>query len=321
MKLSIVVPVYKVEPFLDKCIASILTQTFSDFELILVDDGSPDRCGEMCENWARKDSRIRVIHKENGGLSDARNAGIEIAKGEYIGFVDSDDYIKPDMYEVLVENMEKYNADISMCGYADVYSTGVRKESDDTQVYVWDRKEAIRQILLGKLLSVHAWVKLYNRKLFVHIKYPKGKISEDAYVIMSLMEQVNVAVFTPKVEYYYVHRNDSINTSRYKEIDLTRIEAHKRNYDFIKKNYPDLGQLAFDRYIGAIAFVVHKIAMSKEISSDKKKNSLTMILRKNLANVYMSEYFSRKRKLSITLLVINKSMYRGIMHFLYRNTR
>lgn len=116
MKLSIIVPVYKVEKYLDRCVQSILGQTFEDFELILVDDGSPDSCGKMCEDWAGKDSRIKVIHKKNGGLSDARNAGLDIAQGEYIGFVDSDDYIKPDMYEILVSNLEDCPADIQYVG-------------------------------------------------------------------------------------------------------------------------------------------------------------------------------------------------------------
>lgn len=129
MKLSIIVPVYKVEQYLDKCVESILAQTFTDYEIILVDDGSPDNCGQMCREWERRDGRIRTIHKENGGLSDARNAGIDIAKGDYIGFVDSDDYIKPDMFEVLVANLERNNADISMCGYMDVYANGVRKKT------------------------------------------------------------------------------------------------------------------------------------------------------------------------------------------------
>ena len=262
MKLSIVVPVYKVERFLDKCIESVLAQTFTDFELILVDDGSPDNCGKMCDEWAAKDERIRVIHKKNGGLSDARNAGIEAAKGDYIGLVDSDDYIKPDMFEVLVGNLEKYQADISMCGYADVYVNRIRKDNLDRKVYEWDQEEAIYQILLGKLLSVHAVTKLYKRRLFDNVRYPVGKVSEDAYIIMDILKQINKAVFTPYSAYYYVHRGESINTSKFREVDLTRIEAHEKNYRFIKENYPRYERIAYDRWLGSIAFIGHKIAFS-----------------------------------------------------------
>lgn len=116
-KISIIVPVYKAEPYLRKCIDSILNQTFKDFELILVDDGSPDRCGEICDEYALKDSRIKIIHKENSGRSSARNVGLDIAQGEYIGFVDSDDWIEPDMYEVLYSKAKIESADIIALNY------------------------------------------------------------------------------------------------------------------------------------------------------------------------------------------------------------
>jgi glycosyltransferase involved in cell wall biosynthesis len=308
-----------VEKYLDKCVQSILNQTFKDFELILIDDGSPDSCGKMCDEWKKKDNRIKVIHKKNGGLSDARNAGIDIAIGDYIGFVDSDDYIKEDMFEVLVNNLEKNNADISICGYVDVYADGFRNESLDRKVYVWNQEEAIKQILLGKLLSVHAWTKLYKRTLFSDVRYPVGKISEDAYVIMNIMEQVKTAVFTPYSAYYYIHREGSINTGAYREVDKTRVEAHEKNYKYISNRFPVLKALAYDRYIGAISFVAHKMAfscISERKNSDCKK--MFAILRKNIFNIYKSEYFSLKRKISITVLVMSKKLYRFLMKKIYR---
>lgn len=121
-EISIIVPVYNVEKYLDKCVNSILNQTFQDFELILVDDGSPDNCGEMCDDYAARDKRVTVIHQVNGGLSAARNAGIEIAKGRYLGFVDSDDYIAEDMYELLYNNLKNEDADLATVGFLDVYA-------------------------------------------------------------------------------------------------------------------------------------------------------------------------------------------------------
>lgn len=318
-KLSIIVPVYKVEEFLDRCIESILAQTFNDYELILVDDGSPDRCGEMCENWAKRDNRIRVIHKENGGLSDARNAGIDVAVGEYIGFVDSDDYIKLDMFEVLKKNLEENDADISMCGYMDVYANGVRKENSDRTVYVWNQNEAIYQIMLGKALSVHAWVKLYKRKLFHNVRYPKGKISEDAYVIMDILDQVDTAVFTPYSAYCYVHRAESINTSKYKKIDLTRIEAHWKNYRYICKKKPQYKRLAYERYLGAVAFVAGKMALSGMREDHEECRKIFSVLRKNISWIIRGEYFSPKRKLAIILMLISKKIYADLYRILFRN--
>lgn len=314
MKLSIIVPVYKVEQFLDKCVESILSQTFRDFELILVDDGSPDRCGDMCDEWATRDTRIKVIHKENGGLSDARNAGIEKAEGEYIGFVDSDDYIKKDMYEVLLNNIEKFNADMSMCGYVDEYADGRRIDNSCTDVYLWDQKEAIRQVMMGKNVSVHAVVKLYRKSLFNNIRYPVRKISEDAYIIMDLLLQAQKIVFTPYSAYYYVHRENSINSSLYRQIDLTRIEAHKKNLNLIEEYYPEYRALAFQRYLGANAFVAGKMAMSgisERTNSDCKK--VFQELRKNYAQIIRGSYFSSRRKASITILLTSKKLYKITM--------
>lgn len=154
-KISIIVPVYNVEKYLEKCVRSILAQTFTDFELILVDDGSPDSSGAMCDQFAKQDERVKVIHKENGGLSDARNAGIEIATGEYLGFIDSDDYIADDMYELLYTNIVKEDADLSICGIYDVYE-GKEPVEKQQQYIVLDKVAAMKMILEAKVVSVHA---------------------------------------------------------------------------------------------------------------------------------------------------------------------
>ncbi|MFR2551722.1 MAG: glycosyltransferase [Clostridioides difficile] len=144
-KISIIVPVYNVEKYLEKCVRSILAQTFTDFELILVDDGSLDSSGAMCDQFAEQDQRVKVIHKENGGLSDARNAGIELATGEYLGFVDSDDYIADDMYELLYTNIVKEDADLSICGIYDVYE-GKEPVEKQQQYIVLDKVAAMKMI-------------------------------------------------------------------------------------------------------------------------------------------------------------------------------
>lgn len=307
--ISIVVPIYKVEKYLPKCIESILNQTFTDFELILINDGSPDKCGEICDQYALLDSRIKVIHKENGGLSSARNEGIEVAQGSYIGFVDGDDFIAEDMYETLYNNMINYNADISMCGYADVYSDRVIGLNSSDKVYCWDRNKSIFELLRGKLYSVHAYTKLYKRDSFKHIRYPRGKVSEDAFVIIDILETIDKAVYTPKTGYFYNHRAESINTTAYREIDLTRIEAHMRNYKIIEKGYPQFKRLAFDRVLGANGFVAHKMAFSNLSEDNEDVKKVFSTLRRNILKVISSRYFSWKRKLSLLLLVISKKTY------------
>ena len=179
--ISIIVPVYKTEAYLEKCVDSILAQTFRDFELLLIDDGSPDNCPALCEEAAARDPRIRVIHQKNAGLSAARNTGVEAARGEWIGFVDSDDSIAPEMYETLLTYAQRDGAQIAVCDYLLVTEAGeplpssYRLEEDK----VLDRVGALEQMNRGHFKV--AWNRLYRRELFETVRFPVGKIHEDEY--------------------------------------------------------------------------------------------------------------------------------------------
>ena len=223
-EISIIVPVYKVEKYLKKCVDSILAQTFSDFELILVDDGSPDNSGRICDDYAKKDARVRVVHKQNGGLSSARNAGIEVAKGKYLGFVDSDDYIAEDMYELLYKAIIKEEADLSICGIYDVYE-GKDPIIKPTIKKTVTAEEALLLILQGNIISVHAVNKLYKRELFSTIRYPEGKYHEDSFIIVDLLNQCHKVAIDSEQKYYYYHRLGSINTESFSEKQFEFIEA------------------------------------------------------------------------------------------------
>ena len=180
--ISIIVPVYKVEKQLNKCIESILNQTFKDYELILVDDGSPDNCGHICDEYEKKDSRIKVIHKKNGGLSDARNAGLDIALGKYIGFVDSDDIIHPQMYEKLYNCINKSNLDIVQCKFKrfkSIEEININISDSELNFKEYNSQDAIIDLIDNNKINVNAWNKLYKRELFQNERYPKGKIHED----------------------------------------------------------------------------------------------------------------------------------------------
>ena len=187
-KLSVIVPVYKVEPYLQKCIDSILNQTFRDLELILVDDGSPDSCPAICDAAAEKDERVVVLHRKNGGLSAARNAGLMAARSDYIGFVDSDDYIAPEMYEKLYAAMVESNAQLAVCSYTYVDTKGNVLPKWESPILsgggVLDRVQMMDR--LGGDRSwyyITAWNKLYRRELFENIRFPFGKLHEDEYVV------------------------------------------------------------------------------------------------------------------------------------------
>ena len=208
--LSIIVPVYDVERYLPKCMDSILAQTFTDFELILVDDGSPDNCPALCDAAAAKDARIRVIHQKNGGLSAARNAGLDAARGAWIGFVDSDDYIAPEMYEAMYHAVQSTGADLALCDYVKVDETGAL--CTQTHVAVPQKSLTGRELLQKAYWTTVqiACNKLYHRTIFAQLRYPVGKLNEDFFVIPEICLNTQKAVVVPDVLYYYVQRGDSI---------------------------------------------------------------------------------------------------------------
>ncbi len=208
---SIIVPVYQVEDCLPQCIESILTQTYQNIELILVDDGSPDNCGAICDSYAEKDDRIRVIHKENNGVSAARNAALEIAAGEFLAFVDGDDEIEPTMIEVLYQNLIKYQCDISVCGIWFVFPDGTKKRAcAEDMVEVYDRQAAMENILLGKYYAGHLCNKMFRRTVFANQKLdPAIKVYEDSLVVAEVILQSERLVFDSTPLYRYLLRDDS----------------------------------------------------------------------------------------------------------------
>ena len=252
--LSIIVPVYKVENYLPKCIDSILAQTFTDFELILVEDGSPDDCPALCDATAEKDARVRVIHQKNGGLSAARNAGLDAARGAWIGFVDSDDYIAPEMYEVLYQAVQSTGADLALCDYAEVDEAG----TPCPQMHVsLSEGELTGQELLKRasgLMVQLAWNKLYRRAIFTQLRYPEGKLNEDLFLIPEVCLQIQKAVVVPKALYYYVQRGGSIMSGNKTLRHFDAAEAAQRYWDCLVEN------AAYDALANAAKFTMGSVS-------------------------------------------------------------
>lgn len=238
--ISVIVPIYKVEKYLNKCVKSIINQTYKNLEIILVDDGSPDNCGKICDKLAERDDRIRIIHKKNGGLSSARNAGIEIANGEYIGFVDSDDYIKEDMYEILLNLIKKYDADVSICNLYDVIDGNECIRNKENGIREYSRLDILKEVLLDKNIQSYAWNKLYEKELFDEIKYPIRKKYEDIGTTFYVFEKCNKIVVTSEPEYYYLKRSDSLvnNVTESTVLDYTEIIIQR--YLYTKENIKEL---------------------------------------------------------------------------------
>lgn len=211
-RISIIVPVFNAEKHLNECLDSIIAQTFTDYELILVNDGSPDTSGDICDSYALKDSRIRVIHKDNGGASNARNVGIEAARGKYIGWVDADDQIVPEMYEKLYQIAEDHQADIADCQYY-MINGGRTKRSGKEEPVVSGKGDFILKQFFSAQMKPSLWTKLYKRELWHGIKFPEGRKHQDYYINMCFALQPLKYVRTPEPLYYYIVRKNSITTT------------------------------------------------------------------------------------------------------------
>ncbi len=210
--ISVIVPIYKVEKYLKKCVESILEQTYNNLDIILVDDGSPDNCGDIIEEFRKKDERIRTIHQKNGGLSDARNNGIKIAKGKYIVCIDSDDWIEKNMIEVLYKDIIKTNSDISVCEFVeeDDFQNILSTKKYNNEIIEFNSKEALKSLIKQDILTNHAWNKLYKASLFGGIEYPKGQLMEDVSTTYKLFEKANKIVYQNTSLYHYIQRETSI---------------------------------------------------------------------------------------------------------------
>ena len=210
-EISIIVPVYKVGRYLRQCIDSILNQTFPDWECILVDDGSPDECGDICEEYAARDSRFHVIHRENGGLSAARNTGMEAARGKFVGFIDSDDWISPEHFATLHQLAVTHDADMVQTGYIDEYRSHSRRRPLTKHIRTLDRDGVMRALMMGEMPD-YVWNKLYRRSM-TGPDFPVGRVFEDIAVFNVWAPRIQSAVLAPDTTYHYRHRRGSILNS------------------------------------------------------------------------------------------------------------
>lgn len=322
--ISIIVPVYKVEKYISRCIDSILSQTFTDFEIILVDDGSPDNSGRICDQYALNDSRIKVIHKKNGGLADARNAGLDIAAGDYLGFVDSDDFIYTDMYEKLYEACIKYNSKISMCGRYDVFENKTKSMFSFDGYKIWSSKEAIENLLIWNNIDSSVCDKLFEKSLFNNVRFPKGKYNEDIFIMTGILYNSKKIVHIGESKYYYFHRQESITKEIFTERKMDLIEASKSVMEFVQVTYPELIPMAESFYYKGIIYLLSIIQSTNEKA--KYKNSYTQLrtlLIDNMINILNNRYIDNKLKIISILLFTNTYHFikriKSIMYKINRN--
>lgn len=239
--ISVIVPIYNVEKYLEKCVESLLNQTYSNLEIVLVDDGAKDSSPAMCDSFAEKDSRIKVVHKKNGGLSDARNAGLEVATGEYISFIDSDDYVALDMYKTMITEALNNDAQVVECNSYVAYEDGKIDvyKSFDYKLYTNNRDIIFDYIREGYIQTV-VWNKLYRRDIIGDIRFEFGKCHEDEFFTYQILAKTTRFVHTNEFYYYYVQRQGSVMNSSFSLKQLDAIEGGLNRAKFVKENHPDL---------------------------------------------------------------------------------
>jgi len=275
LKISVIVPVYKVEPYLRKCLDSIVGQTYSNLEIILVDDGSPDNCGAICDEYAAKDDRVIVLHQENAGVSAARNAGLNVSTGDYISFVDSDDWIEPDMYEYLLDAMTVQDADIASCGFSrDCDGSAAACEEIEA---VTTGAEAISMLIEREQIVEVIWNKLYRAGLWQDLCFPTGMRYEDAAVFHIILDRARKIVFLPQTKYHYSFLSSGFMQTADFHQSLVRWQIAAERRAYLQVRYPVLQQ--------ALDFNVVSQAMYIWPEAWNHRNQLTPNDRKALAGM------------------------------------
>jgi len=292
-QISVIIPVFNVEKYLYKCINSVLTQTYRNLEIILVNDGSTDNCGDICDRYATQDVRIKVIHKENGGLSSARNIGIELSTGDYLFFVDSDDYISTDCIASLYKAIIDDCSDCAVTNMLNVFEDGksISLYNREKKYYILTREEALNTALYQKNIGVVAQGKLYKKKLFEDIRFPDTLYEDLAtfYLIFSKCEKISL-LNTEK--YFYLQRDNGIVRGCFSDKKLAIIEITERMLAYIKDNHPTCYAAAVCRLISAQFHVYLQIPKSNAYIDKRKEIEFNI---RRYRNIVLSDNNSRKK--------------------------
>lgn len=304
--ISVIIPVYKVEDYLSRCVDSVLAQTYTNLEIFLVDDGSPDNCGKICDEYAARDQRIKVIHKKNGGLSDARNAALDLCSGEYISFIDSDDYVSEDFIESLYHAIKSHHTRLAICGIMKFDEFG-----NITADYSPSKRESVATGLemVETVWRPAAWNKMYHKSLFEDVRYPFGKLYEDLYVYHDFLVKIDRVSFTGKNSYFYFNRKNSIMNKKYDIRNTDLVEGLDLRIKGLRKmQYDDLA----DRQLSFLFNATVEAFSRTQDPDDKTKARLREV--KSICDRYFLEMmnykrFSQAQKMKILLFRYFPSIY------------
>lgn len=310
--ISVIVPVYNVEKYLERCVKSIAAQTYKDLEILLIDDGSTDKSGKMCDDFKQTDSRIKAFHKQNGGLSDARNYGIEHSAGEFISFVDSDDYIDEKMLETLHRLITENDADLAVCSAMDVFEGKEVTQVKEIKEFNLNKVESYKYMLRGDGIP-SACNKLYKRQTVGNVRFPVGKLYEDGFFTPQILKRVEKTAVTSKPMYYYFRRADSITTKPFRKGDLDVIEAYDKCVKQVKELCPEALPYAEFRYRNAYFNVLDKMLMRDDCKEIPEYKQVVKYLKKHTVQIVKDPGFGKMRKIAAVALKFSVPLYKKIL--------
>ncbi len=305
--ISVVVPVYNVEAYLKECLDSLMSQTFKNFELLLVDDGSTDESGKICDSYAETDSRIRVIHRENGGLSAARNTGIENAKGEYITFVDSDDYVKDTYLQYLYDLICEYGTKVSVCCHEVLCEDGklIPQKADFRGTF--NAETAIKKMLYHDMVDTSSWAKLFHKSMFDDIRFPHGKVFEDIATTYLYFDKAGTVAFGGESQYFYRIRKNSIVNIGFSLKKFQLLENTDEMGEYVLKKYPNLEKAVLRRRVYARFSTLNQMLGVKDYK--REKQDIIDFIKKHSDEVKSDPLTPKRDKIAILILKFGFPIY------------
>lgn len=300
-KISIIIPVYKVEKYIERCIKCIQAQTYENWEAIFVDDGSPDKSGAICEQYAQIDSRIKVIHKENAGVAAARNTGLSNVTGEFVVFIDSDDYAHPQLLATLVKLQQETEADLAITGYELSYDSVVKDAKPKGDKEIYNSSQAIKKIMENQQFC-SPWSKLYKASLFRNIQYPEGAIYEDLMTAFAIFKAADKIVYQDIPLYYYFQVSESITRSDFHYGKLDEAKALKKQYEFIEKEFPELAEEAKYKYLYNIYGHILCLVKAEDDFGKEKYKEFCGVMKENIKFFRRYQPLNAKQKFRCVMM-------------------
>lgn len=310
--ISVIIPIYNVEIYLKKCINSIINQTYSNLEIILVDDGSTDESGDICDYYANIDNRISVIHKTNSGQSDARNVGIDMCNGDYIYFIDSDDYANLNALERLLKLAETMDADLVIADINIVNEDYIILETTASKmgyIEIFTPEEGVDRFIE---LDWGPWNKLYSNNIFKNIRFPSKKIHEDEAIMLHIFFYTTKIVYTHEKLYNYLKRSDSTTGVSYSKKKIDWFEAWKENVDFSKTNFPNSYKKALSKLVVTAVYNLDNLILMNDKNANILKKSILETLNKYQKEIYFNKHISINYKIRVMLASLNIGFYKKI---------